>query len=338
MSEAAPRLRRPWVGGAIVAVVATLLPIAAFDLWLRRNPPGADRSYAPGYANHAALGRMPNGPGRFPSRSWTPDGETVYEVVYGIDEHGFRASPKGPPGTPTYLFFGGSFTYGEGVEDEETYPVRFAQALGEPVTVVNLGFHGYGPNQMLRALELGVPDAAITGPVRRAFYLALADHLDRAAGAYWWNLKSPRYELDEAGRPVFSGTFSSDPFLAVTGWLNKRGGLPELASRSLFAQRFPPDARVQKTAAIMAASARILAERYQTDLLVLLWDDAVAALLEPLAEALRRHGIATLRVSSLIGDLDQPAYRIRDGVENHPSPLAYEKLGSALAEAMSDGR
>jgi hypothetical protein len=95
------------------------------------------------------------------------DGRVVYDVLYTIGADGLRPTP-GNPRAPAFLFFGDSCTFGEGVEDDETMPVAFARALDVPANVRNFGFHGYGPHQMVRELEVGRVDALVPGGVQEA--------------------------------------------------------------------------------------------------------------------------------------------------------------------------
>ncbi|MEK8021721.1 MAG: hypothetical protein VSS75_033010, partial [Candidatus Parabeggiatoa sp.] len=55
--------------------------------------------------------------------------ELLYNVQYTIDKNGLRLGfnqSKKPP-MNSVLFFGGSFTFGEGVNDNETMPYRFEE-------------------------------------------------------------------------------------------------------------------------------------------------------------------------------------------------------------------
>jgi len=55
--------------------------------------------------------------------------EILYEVVYSIDAEGRRDTPTAhlQPDPQFMLFFGGSYTFGEGVNDDETMPAQVSQ-------------------------------------------------------------------------------------------------------------------------------------------------------------------------------------------------------------------
>jgi hypothetical protein len=61
------------------------------------------------------------------------------------------ADPK-PPGVFRIVALGDSFTFGEGVGDEETWSHRLQELLPQ-TEVLNLGVHGYGHDQMLLHLQ-----------------------------------------------------------------------------------------------------------------------------------------------------------------------------------------
>jgi hypothetical protein len=83
--------------------------------------------------------------------------------VRGRAEH----EPGRVPGRRRIVVVGDSFTFGEGVADDETYPSRLQELLGPDTDVVNLGVHGYGHDQMLVHLrEEGLryaPDLVLLG-------------------------------------------------------------------------------------------------------------------------------------------------------------------------------
>jgi hypothetical protein len=328
--------RREWVRSALLALASVLITLVAFEVYLRATTTPYDLrvSYQDSYrAVKRPLGRGPAGPGQYRSSTVTrTTGQSIYDVVYSIGPHGFRSTRGGGPGADTYLFFGGSYTFGEGVDDDETYPARFSEALEFASTVVNISFEGYGPHQMLRALELGLPDQAITGEVRRVFYLALWGHTNRAAGLYWWNIFSPRYVLDERGDLISAGFFRQDWRWRLLAALDKQGGLTELLGEGIQSVLLPIDDRVRLTGAVIERASRISKERYGARFVCLLWDDQRnGARIASLERELQSRGVETLRASRLIGSLGRAEHRILPGVEDHPNGLAYRALGYKLA-------
>jgi hypothetical protein len=140
------------------------------------------------------------------------DGEKVYDVVYTFDEFGLRVSPQaaGDASQECILFFGDSYTFGEGVEDHETMPYRVGTLTGGRYAVRNFAFSGYGPHQMLAAIEGGLVERAARCLPRYAIVPTHYHHALRAAGVWTWDRHGPRYVLNDNGRPVRSGNFDSD--------------------------------------------------------------------------------------------------------------------------------
>jgi hypothetical protein len=87
------------------------------------------------------------------------------------NSRGVRGTAEHPPGRVPdrwrVVVLGDSFTFGEGVGDDETYPSRLQALLGSDAEVINLGVHGYGHDQMLiRLREEGLryaPDLVLLG-------------------------------------------------------------------------------------------------------------------------------------------------------------------------------
>lgn len=75
--------------------------------------------------------------------------ENNFNVNYRMDDQGFRQTPQRTDPQITVYFFGDSFTFGHGVENEDTFTNILAQDyFDSQVQVVNAGVKGYGIVQM----------------------------------------------------------------------------------------------------------------------------------------------------------------------------------------------
>ena len=79
------------------------------------------------------------------------NGDTIYDVRYVIDEYSRRKLAR-PDSGDHLLFFGGSFTFGQGVAQGESFPDIIGHTLNNYQSY-NYGFFGYGPQQMLLNLR-----------------------------------------------------------------------------------------------------------------------------------------------------------------------------------------
>lgn len=74
-----------------------------------------------------------------------------FSVTYTTDEEGYRTTPQRPQAQNKIYFFGDSFTFGHGVEDDETFASVIASVwLDDRIKTVNAGVNGYGVTQMYR--------------------------------------------------------------------------------------------------------------------------------------------------------------------------------------------
>ena len=194
------------VGWALVEFLIPFIPIT--------DSPTAELHYDPncGYSNHYfrkninGLGYLPN-PGSYTSRRLDIlTGEEIYNVTYTIGEDGFRFSPDGDRAN-IYLM-GGSFTFGEGLEDNETLSHYMQVSSGKPVK--NFGIHGYGMHQALYILENLYP-----APENGTVILQTAPwHALRSAGKFYYDCTkgSAKYKL--TGNYVTDvGTWKRYPYL-----------------------------------------------------------------------------------------------------------------------------
>ncbi|MBI2423257.1 MAG: hypothetical protein HYV27_10540 [Candidatus Hydrogenedentes bacterium] len=261
--------------------------------------------------------------------------ELIYDVHYTFDEAGRRRTPfDAARAQEAWLFFGCSFTYGEGVEDDETLPACIARANPE-WAVYNYALGGYGPGQMLARLEEMNWKKDVPQPLAGAVYVYTPFQVRRASGSMSivsnWGRHFPCYELQEDNTVRRIGSFESAwPWRAsVYGFLSKEEAV----------RRFHLDWPLVSTARDFQLTAGIIhqaARRLQEDapgvpFYVVLYphnpvaETSSAALLPHLDQNL----VKVIDCSGLWpGDPTDDGYYYRG--EHHPTPKAHEELAAAI--------
>lgn len=189
----APLARAPQRSSVLVSLSMVLLGLALAD-WFTPFvfPPGPQtifRTYASGYRSGVTeVGVLPS-PGAYRSERHAADGTVIYDVTYTVGPDQLRVTPDNPAGPYRVNFFGCSFTYGEGLRDDETLPYYFSQAI-RTAHVMNFGYHGRGANNALALLE---SNWDTTGDIN--FFLGAGFQVERGVCHPDWTVHSPRYEL-----------------------------------------------------------------------------------------------------------------------------------------------
>lgn len=279
--------------------------------------------------------------GIFPEKPDTPQGayahkemrfgQTLFDAKYTFDQMNRRIMPKADAHPAADLLtFGCSFTFGYALQDEQTWPWLLAKDLGPSWKVENYAYNGFGAQQMLAMLEEKMiePPAA---PVRQAIFLAIQDQIRRNSGLFY--LDSITYKL-ENGKLVRGPKTYASKLLALYK-------LPEFFNGSQFVREMCRMIMYKIAAimnpkhtelyiAIIAGSAKLLKEQYQTQLTVLLWPDN-----ENIAPALKEKGIPVLFAREMLkewGKGDSPNYHIVPHLESHPNVQATQELARGIAE------
>jgi hypothetical protein len=265
--------------------------------------------------------------------------EAIYDVTLTIDEHGLRVSPPVAPGAVPLgcvWFFGGSYTFGEGVEDDQAMPYRVGVRSGGRYVVRNFGFHGYGPHQMLAELQSGRTEARAGCVPTHVIYQGMVWHAQRAAGRAFWDLSGPRYVLDADGRALRAGTFRDQHFDRPPEWIRTRLERSQIYKKHL-AKYVDPLQRplglddVRLMSAIITASANEVARRFPgAEFHVLLWDVGGPPYADRIVDMLAARGIRVHRVSDAIPDFDSPSapsYRLHQR-DTHPSAAAHDRIAA----------
>lgn len=292
-----PRAKVIWFN-----VAAVLLILAALEGYLRVAQPGLQlrQEFAPSeaiFVRDPVLGHRPQAGARIRSQGYYGS-EQTYDVAYTIDDQGLRISPPDTAanGERCVLFFGCSFTFGEGVDDQQTMPYRVG--LKTHYRVRNFGFRAYGPQHMLAAIESGfVRQAARCRPTDAVFWTN-SHHLRRAAGKWSWDRYGPRYALLADGTVRRDGSFADDA--ARTTLINSSQMGVEMVDRA------PLTAADRELYLAILARARELLEAEYPGLVfhVVWWDEDMPELYE----GWRRRGLLLYRMADdlpLTGDVSR---------------------------------
>jgi hypothetical protein len=266
-------------------------------------------------------------------------GQLLYDVKYTILPSGDRAVPGSVDAGPTYLFFGDSYAFAEGVEDAETAASQFAQRLTPPAHVVNLGVPGWGATHMVRAIEAGLVDRYVVGKVAAVIVWVTPPHLERVTGESSWLDNAPRYDYGADGKLHYSSTFNQ------YRWRHPLDGLAYLArTRLQIVRRLTNAAQERKQAQLYIDLTRrlqeLVKERFDAPLILLSngpepvppgSKDQYDLQYLPAFEGLRRIGAPVISVRNMLGD---PATWDRYFIphDGHPTVLLNRMVGEALAQ------
>jgi hypothetical protein len=262
------------------------------------------------------LGTVPVPKGRTRYRMQV-NNQTFIDIVYTIDEHGLRLTPSedSSAATETIVFMGCSFTYGEGVEDDETLPAQVAARVPQ-AKVLNFGYSGYGPHQMLANLESGRVKELCPTPPRRVIFQMIPDQVRRVRGWVNYHPHAPRYVLSE-GRARREGNLDDLWWSRVV----KRNLWKSKIFHRIVAPRLAGQADLDLAAAIVRQSAEEVSRQFpDCEFHVLFWNHPDERLAIPLRRKLEEAGIHLHSVEEEIPELLRPRAKYRIKQDGHPTP------------------
>jgi hypothetical protein len=276
----------------------------------------------------------------------------LYDVTYTLDDHGLRiASPpssKRAEILPCVAFFGDSFTFGEGMADEQTLPYQFGSRLTPDYQMINFVFLGYGPHQMLAALEQGRVESDGHCRPSHIIYQAIPSHVSRAAGLEAWDHHGPRYEQRPDGQVYQDGRFDDIRPTTTLQWL--RFGHQQLhvrvqalleASvlyRTLLNSHRPVTAEDIALFAAIVRTAKQAASRIYPGVTfqVLFWDyDDDAEVGGLVLSQLQAQGVIVHPMSMILPGF--PAARARYEIspyDRHPNAQAHARIADFVAQRL----
>ncbi len=259
---------------------------------------------------------------------------TLFDVVYTTNKWGKRITPYASNAKTAIVLLGCSFTFGDGLQDQETFAYKLGNLLGSKYQVFNLGVSGYGSHRVLAEIEAGFPYLKYYEKIQ-FYYVAIDDHVRRAAGVVSWDNNGPLYEVQD-GKAVRVGTFADVLPLyrinTVRKWL-ERSYLYKKTHNLLEAAFSPFDTDEERFAlqgALMRSMVDITKQDYPNSTFkVLLWPPRAAELFTPLLGDIEHYDIQKWFPDY---ENDIAKYVISYPEEVHPSAYANTIVAKELSK------
>jgi len=291
-------------------------------------------AYGSGYIEeHPYLGYGASKDSIFKSKKCIKN-EEIYNVTYTIKDR-LRYTPNSNEKSQNcVLFFGCSFTYGEGLSDSSTLPFYFNQFAKNEYKILNYGFHGYGTNHMLALIENRVTkDIQGCKNKKIAIYSFIPDHVARAAGyreLYRRGAKGPRYAIIN-GKLKKVGDFSES-------WgMTEKILSQSYTYRRLFAKKLKPSHYDFIRVVEIIKKSKELLFQDGVILYVFIWDykGYEKAFINTsdydyFLDEMEKNNIITLFLHDAIPDYDEKKQTYIIPNDGHPNCLANEKIAKYL--------
>jgi hypothetical protein len=296
-----------WVGRPQIIVTQT------FPQAWRRNAPG--------------LGSLPM-PNTATEFKEFIAGRLIADVTYRIDASGLREIPAAVQGRPhRIVFFGCSFMFGHGVEEDQTLPYYFVREAKGSFAGYNFAGEGWGPHQMLREIETGFV-RRVAGAPDLAIYEAIPDHLRRVAGRAPWE-DGPKYALCRDAEACYAGPFHSAYYVTCRHWLEQSWTVRFMETHFASFSR-PSD--IPLFLAVLKKT-RSLLEKGGTRFVIVLWDKNDLA--REMIKVLRTNGFDVIALSSIVSENDLKKHPLTQ-LDRHPSPATNKAIATYLWEQIGE--
>ncbi|MEI7701136.1 MAG: hypothetical protein WCK86_15160 [Planctomycetia bacterium] len=339
-----PLLKKRGVAPVLAAIVSILLCVGflaametTFGFLNSRKPPGPQKVYEGDYLTPGRFYR-PDADLGTALRSDTTvqcrlriDQREVWSAQYSTDAFGRRTTtqPQGTRPEKCAVFFGCSFLFGEGSNDDQTIPSQFS-AVAPEYRSYNYGVPGYGTQQMLAILESDRQQQQVTERSGLGIYLYLEDvHEARVVGdmdiVNSFGGDFPYYVQLPDGAIKRRGTFATGR--PVTQWLYSVLGQSQ--TRAWLALNFPRRSAAHHalTAALVKQSRDLFLKQFPGSRFVV----AVYPKTELHRKSLQLMQDAGIEILDLSSLFDPNAPELHFGGDGHPNPLANRMLAEALA-------
>ena len=341
-------MRNKWTQRSIAGIVglgicgitvATLELVCGLMLSFRTPPPqklyeGNYLEPEAFYRHDADLGTALQ-PNRTVSCRLKVDNQVVWDVRYSTDEYGRRSTVVKESSEPQNLaiFFGCSYMFGEGANDDQTIPSEFVN-LRRDYRAINCGVLGWGTQHMLALLESGMlPQQIPEVKTVVGIYLYVSEvHESRVIGEMdvvnGFGSDFPYYFTTDGGSVRRSGTFSThresiNLIYRVLGQSNIR----KLAGLNFPRRRL---SHYDLTTAIISRSRELFTKQFPGSQFWLAPYPSIGEESRSVRHS-RVRGVQVLPTQRIFDPSDIKYYHAGDG---HPTPMANKLLAEAIAESL----
>ena len=314
----------------IVSAAAMLFCIEAIFYVLNHRENIEQSSLGPLYQYDELLGYKPK-PNVVVPEIKRRNGEVIFDVTYSIDSYGRRITPVQnlEDRVQTILFFGCSFTFGTGVNDNETIPFYVSQ-FAPKYMPYNYGYRGYGPQAILAQLQ----SDEIIKQVHKTdgtilVYTYIDGHISRITGSMRvlkWAHHFPYYIIDSYDRLVRKGNFTSGRRFLTYFY--------QVIGRSQFVQYFDIDHprinndHIRLTARIIEESRNAFRDKFDSDNFYVLIYPGQRRYGKELIHYLKKAGVRYLDYSRL---QDKMVYDRIKG-DGHPTAKSHRAIAARLVK------
>lgn len=324
-------LKSIWFNLAFVVFILGVLE--SYSYFSYNNTAGIARYKGEYFTSNEILGYTPTKGKATTSKKYIGQ-QLLYDVSYTINDSGLRISSTSEPlhNHQCVLFFGGSYTFGEGVEDYETMPY-IVQKLSK-YQVYNFGFHGYGPHQMLSAIQHGMVEDIINCQPRVVIYQATCGHVARSAGFSPWDKHGPKYILQSKNSISYVGPFDN-------GRINKIIRIvKQLLTKSfVYKKYFIKKASINENDVklfieIVDFSQNLLKEQYPgVEFHLIYWDNTDNKFNKMVIEGLKSKNVNLHFISQILPDysINKSRYVI-SSYDAHPNYVAHQHIAQYVVD------
>lgn len=263
---------------------------------------------------------------------------TIYDVVY-TTENGRRITPKGNT-DDSLVFFGGSYTFGEGVNDEESMPYVVGKQTG--YTIFNFGFSGYGPHQMLAAIENNmVANTVENRPVKHIIYQAMLGHTRRVQGKTLFSNVGPRYVFGQDNIVVQDGFFNN----YKGNWiLKKTNNFLKKSKLYMVLRKQIVTSDTDLFLGIVGKTHTLLRQKYPNSTFhVIIWDGHTDngqrhRKFIAITKSLEKHNIPYHLITEMIPNYEKHQQKYHIEIDGHPSALAHAEIASYVTNSIVNAK
>lgn len=244
--------------------------------------------------------------------------EKVYDVIYSKYNNGLRYTKRNENSTEAYIFLGCSFTFGHGLNDDETLPYFFSQLFDFNVNVINCAVLGKSTNNALNILnnEIFIPLLNENLSIKSFFYSLMFDHIYRNFRILC-NDASDSYIMLKDKKYTITNKIVKFKYLFARSYIFRKVFIPIIDE---YFEQYYEDYMIES----LKEMNRIVKEKYNSKLTIIIWPDEKYDKI--FIEKLKETNLDLIFLPEYL--IDEEKYAIK--YDGHPTAKANKEIAEIL--------
>ena len=249
----------------------------------------------------------------------------IFDNIIRMYDNTFRYTKRNNNSDTSIVFLGCSFTYGHGLNDNQTLPYCFSEKYNFNINVLNCAIGGMGINTAYNIINSGVLNKLLinnNSNVKYFIYSLINDHIERAFRTSSFNLSDDNYVLDDNKFVRTKEPFGILKIIFKKSYIFNKYLINIINDKN---KDFHEQYFIDRTLKVRDLAL----EKYNAELIIVVWPEVEQKIIERLKEE-------NINLIILDKKFNNNKYKIKN--DGHPNEKANKEIAQILFDYINNNK